>query len=227
MSILDALDGMRTYTSPPATDGLYVKAGVPVSQLPTERQSLPMPSDVSNLSDPLQSATTMEPLKHAKPRASYDPPVHIAPDWATLNARVAGGPRRRGPSERTKRQLNEAEQLHVSLEQRRLDNAALEIKLNALRAPPAIPRGSLRSISSVWPQLAGSRSIEGSSDPYAALVLQATTSAYLPAGLPLNRSAPFSSYAARTSSWGRPAAISQPVSPTMRHTLGIGGRRAP
>lgn len=84
----------RTYhQAPSAPDGNYLKAGVPVAPLPAERQSLPLPSDLTNFGDPIRSQTNFEPLIHDRPRRNYRPPGPKPPNWITLNARLRENPR--------------------------------------------------------------------------------------------------------------------------------------
>jgi hypothetical protein len=254
MSMLETIQALnRKYAvRPPAPHG-YVKAGVPVARLPDERQSLPLPTDLTNCSDPLR-------LVVAKPSVAYEPPPRKQPNWITqLKPAVARAQRkRRGPSERVRQQAARAEQLSIRLEQKRLDNIGLEGTLRSLKNP--LPR--TRAInqfasSSIWPQLAtptdafaravagrgeypvpAMHQADGSPDPTRLaphlsratnLCLLASTSAYIPAGMPVNHSMPwtYASGGLGGLSWGRPAEFegqSKP-SPTVTYSLGLGQKR--
>ncbi|KAG8468039.1 hypothetical protein KFE25_007091 [Diacronema lutheri] len=277
----------RAYPAPPpAPDGLYLKAGVPIGRIPTERQSLPLSSDLTNLGDPVRSHTSLEPLTHTRPRVNYDAPSPRPPNWITLNARLRERPRpyadadairahhrsypdaalqqlnpsaagalrpRLAPSERVQRQAARAEELGLTLEQQRLDTAALRAQLAMLRPPRS--RAPVRSI--VWPQLATpadtfSRALAGKApfdalaplvlatetdlNPHAAqhavphrshvdsLVLRAATSAYVPAGLPAAQSTSCAAAMLTSVSWGRSSVPpSALASPLVTHSLGLGG----
>lgn len=96
MSFLDMmahLESQRPKHPPIAADGQYVKAGVPVGALPPERQSLPLPSDLTNTGDPVRSASNLEPIVRQKPRRYYEPPPPKPANWITLNQRLRDVPR--------------------------------------------------------------------------------------------------------------------------------------